>query len=334
MSDFITDLYKSIGNNTEIQDVSDWLDTGVLQLNKAIGGKYDRGFPVGRIIEIYGGESSGKTLISTFALKSTQERGGLAVFLDYEHAFSLNRAKALGLADAPEKWVYRQPDTAEEGFQIIEKVVELARKYDAKKPITIVVDSVASMMTKAELEADYDESNMKTKLSLAALLSPSLKKLASLVNKSNITLIFLNQVRDNPGVMYGDKESTPGGRALKFYASVRIKLRKGDKIKGSDDSIIGQRVIAQVVKNKVAPPFSEAEYDGSFTEGVNLVSTLIDALLDEELLTKAGAYIQLPDGSKKYRSVLEKELKADKAKYDALLKSVLDAEKVKLAKAS
>lgn len=315
---FLEDVVKAIGENDCNMDVSDWLNTGVIQLNKAIGGSYDRGFPVGRIIEIFGAESSGKTLLATFAMKETQERDGLAIFLDYEHAFSMSRAKAIGLSDDPTKWLYKQPDTAEEGFQIIEKVVELARKYDTKKPITVVVDSVASMSTKAELEADYDESNMKTKLSLAALLSPALKKLAALVNKSNITLIFLNQVRDNPGVMFGDKESTPGGRALKFYASVRIKLRKAEKIKDGDD-VIGQKVVATCVKNKVSAPFVEAEYDGSFTEGINLSSSLIEEALKVGIITKNGAWIEHVDGKKYQKKKLEELISEDPDEYMKLL---------------
>lgn len=319
---FVDDVYKAIGANDENQDVSDWLSTGILQLNKAIGGSYDRGFPIGRIIEVYGAESCGKTLLATFAIKETQDKGGLGIFLDYEHAFSSSRAVALGMSVEPGKWIYKQPETAEEGFALIEKIVELARKNDTKRPITVVIDSVASMSTQSEVDAGFDESNMKTKLSLAAIMSPSLKKLASLVNKTNITLIFLNQVRDNPGVMYGDKESTPGGRALKFYASVRIKLRKSDKIKDSNDVIIGQKVIAQIVKNKCFDPFREAEYEGSFSEGVNLYTSLIDEAEEVGVLKKSGKYLTMPDGTNKYRSQIEKEMRADVTKYESLLDAV------------
>jgi len=341
MADFITDLYKQIGENDENQDVSDWLNTGVIQLNKAIGGSYDKGLPVGRIIEIFGAESCGKTLLATFAIKETQKKGGLGVFLDYEHAFSSSRAVALGMSTDPNQWIYRQPESAEEGFGIVEKIVELARKYDATKPITIVMDSVASMMTKAELASEYDVeesnakekgksmANMKTKLSLPSFLSPALKKMAGIVNKTNITLIFLNQVRDNPGVMYGDKETTPGGRAMKFYASVRIKLRKGEKIKGDDGDIIGQVVEAEVIKNKVSAPFRKAEYNGSFTEGIDLHATLLNEAVEMGLIEKAGAYLVGLDGKKLYRSVMEKAMRAEPKVYDALLSSVMKHVKVK-----
>jgi protein RecA len=317
MMDLIEQIYKGIGENDSNQDVSDWLTTGYLPLNEAISGTPENGFPVGRITEIFGGESSGKTLLATMAMIETQKKGGIAVFLDYEHAFSLKRAETLGLRDDEGTWVYKQPDTAEQGFKIIDFIANKVREADSDKHVTVVVDSVASMMTEDEMKADYDQSNMKTKLSLPALLSPSLKKLAKLINDTNVTLIFLNQVRDNPGVMFGDKEKTSGGRALKFYCSVRIKLTKSGKIKDGD-RIIGENVKAQIVKNKVSEPWRTAQYTSSFTEGINLYVSHIDALIEDEKIEKSGAYLVW--GEKKYhRSKLEALMREDAEEYQKLL---------------
>ena len=203
--DFIDKIYKEIGESDFNQDVKDWLSTGLLPLNRAISGKYDGGFPVGRITEIYGGASSGKTLLATRACIETQAKDGLAVFLDYEHAFSLSRAKSLGLLDEKYMWIYKQPQTAEEGFRIVEFIANTVRQENPDKFVTVIVDSIASMVTKEELETGYGESNMRTRLSLPAAMSESLKKIAPVVSKTNITLIFLNQTRDNPGVLFGDK---------------------------------------------------------------------------------------------------------------------------------
>lgn len=260
----------------------------------------------------------GKTLLATFAIMETQARGGFGIFLDYEHAFSLSRAVALGMSDDPMKWIYKQPTTAEDGFKIIEKVVELLRKDDISKPITIVVDSVASMMTEEEMKADYDEANMKTRLSLAVVLSTSLKKLSSLINKTNVTLIFLNQTRDNPGVMFGSKEKTPGGNALKFYASVRVKLTKTGKIKDGD-KIIGENVTAQVIKNKVAEPFGTADYISDLKEGINLYSSHIEEAINIDMLPKSGAWLEW-DGKKYYKSQLETLFRDDVDEYIKFMK--------------
>jgi recombination protein RecA len=239
--------------------------------------------------------------------------------LDFEHAFSISRAKQLGLIDDKDKWLYKQPETAEEGFKIIDAIVNAVRKYDIDKHITVVIDSVASMMTKEELEAGYDESNMKTKLSLAALLSASLKKIANLINKANITLLLLNQVRDNPGIMFGDKEKTAGGRAIKFYCSTRIKLSKSGKIKDANDKIIGETIVAQITKNKVYEPFNVCEYISDFVDGINLELTHLKDLKEKGYFGDIKGWYEF--GGKKYR---EKDLldlmKNDKNFYNEILK--------------
>jgi recombination protein RecA len=317
--DFIDRIYKEIGESDANQDVSDWLSVGYLPLNMAISGKYDGGLPVGRIIEIFGGESSGKTMLATMACIEAQRRGGLAMYLDFEHAFSIRRATQLGLIDDRTQWIYKQPSTAEEAFRISEFVANEVRKNDSKKTIALVYDSVAAMMTKEELEVGYDESTMKTRLSLASCLSTSLKKLAELVNNTNITLIFLNQTRSNVGVMFGDKEKTTGGNALKFYASARIKLSKQGKIKSDDGNyIIGDNVVAQVVKNKVFEPYREARYESNFKEGINLEASHINFAKDKGLLGDTKGWLEFKGGKHRAKD-LEAILKADRAMYGELL---------------
>jgi recombination protein RecA len=316
--DWIEKIYKTIGENDSNQDVKDWLTTGYLPLNHAMSGRYDGGLPVGRITEIFGAESCGKTLLATMAMIETQRRGGLAMLLDYEHAFSISRAKSLGMSDDREKWIYKQPETAEKGFQILEFVANEVRRQDSERHVTVVVDSVASMVTEADLKAGYEDVNMKSRLSLPVVMSDALKKLAALVNNTNVTLIFLNQTRANVGVLFGDKEKTTGGNALKFYASLRVKLSKIGKIKDDDGAIVGERVVAQVVKNKVFEPFRQCEYEGNFREGVNLYGSHINALQEMGLLGDKKGYVVV-DGTSYRRKELEEKSRHDPALYARLL---------------
>lgn len=297
MIDLIT---KEIGENDANQGVSDWLTTGILPLNFALSGRYDGGIPVGRITEIYGAASSGKTLLATMALIETQKKGGAAALMDFEHAFSIDRAEQLGLCSSPDQWIYKQPNTAEAGFAMIEKICEIMAKHDPTRHVTIVVDSTASMVTESELKAGFEDGNMKTRLSLAVAMSGALKLLAGIISRTNTTLIFLNQTRDNPGVMFGDKETTPGGNAQKFYASLRVRLRKGAKVKDKDGVVTGEEVTAMTVKNKVYRPFVESKYFSSFAEGVDLYETHINALHEMGRLGDTKGWLEFH--GKKYRA--------------------------------
>jgi recombination protein RecA len=296
-----------------------------LPLNYAISGDhFDGGLPQGRISEIYGPESSGKTLIATMAMIETQRRGGLAVFLDYEHAFSIKRAVQLGLVTSRDQWIYKQPETAEEGFQIVEFICDMVSKEGITKPVTIVKDSVAAMITQEEMEKEIGEENMRSKLSLAACMSANVKKIAKAINKTNVTLIFLNQIRTNPGVMYGDNQKTTGGNALKFYASVRIKLHKGGKIREDDKKegdVIGEEVAAEVIKNKVSIPFRKADYISSFTEGVNLHRTHLECLKGMGRIVVSGSWYSLPDGTRLGQGAanVEKALREQPALYARMM---------------
>lgn len=321
-ADFIDSIYDEIGENDGNEDVKDWLSTGVLPLNKALSGDYHKGLPMGRIIEIFGGESSGKTLIATKAMEQTQARGGLAVFLDFEHAFSIERARQLGLSDERGKWIYKQPTVAEEGFAVIKAIANKVEADNLDTPITIVVDSVAAMTTQEEMETDFGKENMRTQGALSRLMSSSLRKIAPIINKKNITLIFLNQTRDNLGVSFGDKKKTTGGNALKFFASVRIKLAKIGKEKRKDE-IVGEKVVSETIKNKCSPPFKKAEWLASYTEGIDLEMTHIRALKDMGKLGKTKGFVEF-DG-KKYREYeLAEILKKDRNMYADLLKLLDD----------
>jgi recombination protein RecA len=310
---FIDKIYKEIGESDFNQDVRDWLSTGLLPLNKALSGDYHKGIPVGRITEIIGGPSTGKTLLATMALIETQRRDGIGVLLDYEHAFSLSRAKKLGLSDDRNKWIYKQPPTAEEGFRIVEFIANAVRNENPDKFVTIVKDSVASMITQEEAKVGYGEGNMRTRLSLPVVMSESLKKIAGIVSKTNITLIYLNQTRVNPGVVYGDSETTPGGNALKFYASVRLRLSKGGKIKGDDEkTVIGENVKAGTIKNKVYEPFRDCEYITHFTDGINLELSHINFLDKQGKFGDSKGWLEL-DGKKYRRDQLLDLAKSDPA---------------------
>ena len=244
------DFFKALGSNHSNQGVEYYIPTGVRQIDYALSGRYyGGGFGAGRIHEIYGGESSGKTMIATMAMAATQRLGGIAMFLDYEHSFDQYRGQTLGLniSNSDGTWFYQQPETAEDGFETIEKIVALMIETDPERPVIIVADSVAAMQTREELAAGFEQ-NMRTKLSLAAIMSSSLKRLKTLVSSCNVTLLFLNQTRTNPAQTFGDSDTTAGGNALKFYASTRMKLSKISKVKDGDN-VTGENVNAITTKH-------------------------------------------------------------------------------------
>ncbi|MCH5324100.1 MAG: recombinase RecA [Eubacterium sp.] len=249
--------------------------TGSIGLDLALG---IGGLPKGRIVEIYGPESGGKTTVTLHAIAETQKLGGQAAFIDVEHALDPVYAKSLGVDI--DNLIVSQPDTGEQALEIIET---LARSGAVD---IVVLDSVAAMVTKAEIDGEIGDSFVGVQ---ARLMSAAMRKLTSVISKSNTVAIFINQVREKIGVMYGNPETTPGGRALKFYASVRIEVRKGEKIV-DDGEIIGYTTKCKVVKNKVAPPFKEAQFDMIFGEGISRLSEIIT--MGEELgfIKKSGAW--------------------------------------------
>ena len=253
----------------------DVIPTGSMTLDMALG---IGGVPRGRIVEIYGPESSGKTTVALHVAAQAQKLGGEVAFIDVEHALDPVYAKALGVDI--DNLLVSQPDSGEQALEIAEALVR-SGAIDC-----IVLDSVAAMVTKAEIEGDMGDTHVGL---LARLMSQAMRKLTSVISKSNCVAIFINQVREKIGVVYGNPETTPGGRALKFYSSVRIEVRKGEPIKNGAE-IIGARTKCKVVKNKVAPPFKECEFDMMFGQGIDRVGEVCDLPVDLDIIKKSGAW--------------------------------------------
>ena len=263
-----------LGQNAEVGTI-EALPTGCLSLDLAVG---IGGLPRGRIIEIYGPESSGKTTVALHCIAEAQKAGGIAAFIDAEHALDPIYAKNLGV-NIDELYV-SQPDTGEQALDITESLVA------SKAVDVIVVDSVAALTPKAEIEGDMGDSHVGLQ---ARLMSQALRKLTAITNKSKTCIIFINQLREKVGVMFGNPEVTAGGKALKFYASVRIDVRKGDALKNTEGTY-GARTKAKIVKNKVAPPFKSAEFDIIFGKGISNGSCLVDLGVTYGVLEKSGAW--------------------------------------------
>ncbi len=253
------------------------ISTGAISLDIALG---TGGIPRGRVTEIFGPESSGKTTLALHILAEAQKAGGQAAFIDAEHALDPGYARKLGVK--LEDMLISQPDTGEQALEITESLIR-SNAIDV-----IIIDSVAALVPKAELEGEMGESIMGLQ---ARLMSQALRKLTGYISKSQTSAIFINQLREKIGVFFGNPETTPGGRALKFYASVRLDVRRIESIK-SGQEIVGNRVRVKVVKNKVAPPFKEAELDMYYGRGISRESSLINAALQYKIIEKKGAYFQ------------------------------------------
>jgi recombination protein RecA len=292
----------------------DVIPTGNILIDRALG---VGGVPRGRIIEIYGPESSGKTTLTLTIIAQAQKRGGLAAFIDVEHALDPKYAQRLGVN--LDDLLVSQPSSGEEALRICETLVR-SNALDV-----IVLDSVAALVTKQELEGEIGDSTVGTQ---ARLMSAAMRKLTALIAKARTSCIFTNQIREKIGVMFGNPETTPGGKALKFYSSVRMDIRRIGAIKQTDGVVTGNRTRVKVVKNKVAPPFTEAEFDIMYNEGISNVGSLIDVALEKGVLEKRGSWMsykgnQLAQG----RDAAKEALKADENLYKEIEEATLAAMK-------
>ena len=293
------------------------IPTGNILIDRALG---VGGFPRGRIVEIFGPESSGKTTLTLTLVAQAQKRGGLAAFIDVEHALDPQYAKKLGVN--LDDLLVSQPSSGEEALRICETLVR-SNALDV-----IVIDSVAALVTKAELEGEIGDTTVGAQ---ARLMSAALRKLTALISKASTIVVFTNQIREKIGVMFGNPETTPGGKALKFYSSVRVDIRRIGAIKTGDGTVTGNRTKVKIVKNKVAPPFTEAEFDIMYNEGISSTGALLDLALEKGVVEKRGSWLsykgaQLAQG----RDAAKEILRNDATLYEDLetaVKAKLDEEK-------
>jgi recombination protein RecA len=344
-ADLFGDLTNVIGENADATSIRGWLDTGLPELNWAMGGSYDRGAPMGRFIEIYGGASSGKTFIATMLMQAAQKKGGIAFFSDHERSFSPEFAKTLGLNVDPTVFKHLRPETFEDSIEAFKRVAPMVREkgLPMEVPLVWVFDSVAAMIPRSLLyemkgsklvRREKADANMRDKLQLATCTSINYPVLKQFAEDYNVTVILLNQIRLDPGVMFGNPEKTPGGKSGEFYADIRVSLGKKDVTngkKGDEKEVLGFEITANTVKNKVTRPFRKAMWQVRFHDElgvyVDRVTTLVNFLIRKNILEKDTSGRTEWEGKKIFVTVLIKDLKADEKGIEKLM-ALVDNEKL------
>lgn len=285
------------GSDTTPTDIKDFISTGSTLLDLAIANKPNGGIAVGRITEINGLESSGKSLLGAHILAETQKKDGIAVYIDTETSVSQEFMEVIGLD--LNKMLYLHLETVEEIFEAIEEIVTQVRESDKDRCVTILVDSLAAASTKVEMEADYDKDGWAT--SKAIIISKAMRKITQMIGKHNVALVFTNQLRQKLGVMFGDPWTTSGGKALPFHASTRIRLKNLGQIKDTKKNTIGMKCRAQIIKNRLGPPLRHADYDMYFDSGIDNYGGWLGVMKEHKLLKQAGAWYTLTYRKKDYK---------------------------------
>lgn len=317
VADLADALLKGIGDNAAGQAVSQFIDTGYPPLNKILSGRYDGGLPFGRMVEVFGESSTGKTALATDWMVRAQKMGGVAGFIDWERSFDVHLAEGFGLNTERPYWIYAKPKTWEEGNIIAAKACKLIREskvIPADAPILFVFDSIAAALPKSMADKEIDEYSMNDTTALARVTSTTLKAMAHHCEEFNATFLYLNQMRLKPGVVYGDPRTTPGGKAMEFYASGRLALgrQKIMEAKDGEKEFIGQNISIQCVKSKFTKPFQECSLRMSFDDlgaaRFDVVTSLLEYLIDKKLIDYAKPRVTWSDGKKYFTKELARKL--------------------------
>jgi len=291
------------GSDTTPTDIKDFISTGSSMLDLAISNRPDGGIAVGRITEINGLESSGKSLLGAHILAETQKKDGIAVYIDTETSVSQDFLEVLGVDMG--KMLYLHLETVEEIFEAIEEIVTKVRESDKDRLVTIMVDSLAAASTKVEIEADFEKDGWAT--SKAIIISKAMRKITQMIGRHKIALVFTNQLRQKLGVMFGDPWTTSGGKALPFHASTRIRLKNMGQIKDSKKNVLGMKCRAQIVKNRLGPPLRHADYDMYFDRGIDNYGAWLTVLKEHKLIKSGGAWYTLTDQDGKDHKFMSKD---------------------------
>jgi len=318
IDDLINSLEKEIGKNDPVQSVKNFIDTGFPMLNKIISGNYAGGLPYGRVVELYGESSSGKTAMATQWMVQTQKLGGVAIFIDWERSFDVNLAKGFGLNDERPFWIYAKPKTWEQGNILAAKACAVIRSSNvipAEAPILVVFDSVAFAIPQSMSAKEIDEYTMNDTTALARVASTTLKSMAQHAETYNATYLYLNQVRTDPTVIYGSKKKTPGGSAMEFCATVRMEVSRKKIVEKSTKAFIGQTITVKCTKSKLTKPFQECAldfvYDDAGVARFDALGSTLNSMVEEGILKQAGAGWIEWNGQKYRKNDLIKKIEAE-----------------------